>query len=158
MAYSPWGWKESETTEWLMYPHTCTNRREKVYAQSCQTLVLPGSSVCGISQARIWERTAFPSPGDLPDPGIEPMSAALQADSLSLAPCYCKVFVSRYPSLNTVQLEVIIIYFTGWTEGSGDVFIPSWFLSPSHITVQLYSNLKLEISFPCQRKENSSIF
>ena len=25
----------------------------------------------------------FPSPGDLPDPGIEPRSSALQADSLS---------------------------------------------------------------------------
>ena len=28
----------------------------------------------------------FPSPGDLPDPGIEPMSPALQADSLPSEP------------------------------------------------------------------------
>ena len=35
---------------------------------------LPGSSVHGISQARILERVAFPSPWDLPDPGIEPAS------------------------------------------------------------------------------------
>ena len=27
----------------------------------------------------------FPAPGDLPDPGIEPMSPALQVDSLSLS-------------------------------------------------------------------------
>ena len=39
----------------------------------------PGSSVRGILQARILEWIPFPSPGDLPDPGIEP---ALQADSL----------------------------------------------------------------------------
>ena len=34
----------------------------------------PGSSVHGISQARILEWVAFPSPGDLPYPGIEPVS------------------------------------------------------------------------------------
>ena len=33
---------------------------------------LPGSSVHGISQARILE--PFPSPQDLPDPGIKPTS------------------------------------------------------------------------------------
>ena len=38
--------------------------------------------VHGILQARILEWVAFPSPGDLPDPGIEPRSPALQADSL----------------------------------------------------------------------------
>ena len=38
---------------------------------------LPGSSVYGILQTRILEWVAFPSPGDLLDPGIEPMSAAL---------------------------------------------------------------------------------
>ena len=34
-----------------------------------------GSSVCGISQARILEWVAFLSPGDLPYPAIEPTSA-----------------------------------------------------------------------------------
>ena len=42
----------------------------------------PGSSVDGIFQARIPEWLPFPSPGDLPDPGIEPGSSSLQADSL----------------------------------------------------------------------------
>ena len=42
----------------------------------------PGSSVHGILQARILEWVAmFPSPGDLPNPGIEPRSPALQAHS-----------------------------------------------------------------------------
>ena len=41
---------------------------------------LPGSSVHGISQARILERLPFPSRGNLPDPGIKPESSALQAD------------------------------------------------------------------------------
>ena len=39
----------------------------------------PGSSVRGLLQARILEWVAIL--GDLPDPGIEPVSPALQADS-----------------------------------------------------------------------------
>ena len=42
----------------------------------------PGSSVHGILQARILEQVAIPFSQDLPDPGIKPMSPALQADSL----------------------------------------------------------------------------
>ena len=34
----------------------------------------PGSSVCEIFQVEHWSGLAFPTPGDLPDPGIEPMS------------------------------------------------------------------------------------
>ena len=37
----------------------------------------PGSSIHGISQARILSGLPFPSPGDLPEPGIKSMSPAL---------------------------------------------------------------------------------
>ena len=47
---------------------------------------LPGSSVHGISQARILEWVAIPSPGDLSDPGIELVSPALHANSLPSEP------------------------------------------------------------------------
>ena len=62
--------------------------------QSCLTLCHPmdcsppGSSVRGILQARVLEWVARPSPGDLPNPGIEPvspMAPVLQADSLPLS-------------------------------------------------------------------------
>ena len=52
-------------------------------AQSCLTLSdtmdcsLPGFSVHGIFQARILEWVAFPSPGDLLNPGIEPVNNLL---------------------------------------------------------------------------------
>ena len=36
----------------------------------------------GFSRQEYWSGLLFPSPGDLPDPGIEPRSTALQADSL----------------------------------------------------------------------------
>ena len=34
------------------------------------------------SRAEYWNRQPFPSPGHLPNPGIQPRSPALQADSL----------------------------------------------------------------------------
>ena len=36
----------------------------------------------GFSRQEYWSGLPFPPPGDLPDPGIEPRSPALQADSL----------------------------------------------------------------------------
>ena len=36
----------------------------------------------GFSRQEHWSRLPFPSPGDLPNPGIKPRSPALQADSL----------------------------------------------------------------------------
>ena len=46
----------------------------------------PGSSVHGILQARILEWVAISFSRDLPNPGIEPRSPALQADALSSEP------------------------------------------------------------------------
>ena len=57
-------------------------------AQSCPALCdptdysLPGFSIHGIFQSRL----PFPSPGDLPDPGIEPRSPTWQADALPSEP------------------------------------------------------------------------
>ena len=36
----------------------------------------------GFSRQECWSALPFPSPGDLPDPGTEPGSPALQVDSL----------------------------------------------------------------------------
>ena len=36
----------------------------------------------GFSRQEYWSGLPFPSPGDLPDPGIEPRSPALQVDTL----------------------------------------------------------------------------
>ena len=40
----------------------------------------------GFSRQEYWSGLAFPSPGDLPDPGFEPGSPALQADALPSEP------------------------------------------------------------------------
>jgi len=39
----------------------------------------------GFSRQEYWSGLPCPPPGDLPDPGIEPTSPALQVDSLSLS-------------------------------------------------------------------------
>ena len=65
-----------------------------VCAQSSPTLCdtmdysLPDSPVHRMESSRqeYWSGLSFPSPEDLPDPGIEPGSPALQADSLSTEP------------------------------------------------------------------------
>ena len=40
----------------------------------------------GFSREEYWSVLLFPSPEDFPDPGIEPGSPALQADSLLTGP------------------------------------------------------------------------
>ena len=57
-------------------------------AKSCPTLATPWTIAhqaplsMGFSRQEYWSGLPFPSPGDLPNPGIEPKSPALQADSL----------------------------------------------------------------------------
>ena len=65
----------------------------------CPTFAMPWIAACqaslftGFPRQEYCSGLPFPSPGDLPDLGIEPMSPALQADSLSpshqgrIAPC-----------------------------------------------------------------------
>ena len=56
--------------------------------KSCLTIVTPWTVArqvplsMGFSRQEHWSGLLFPSPGDLPDPGIKPRSPALQADSL----------------------------------------------------------------------------
>ena len=40
----------------------------------------------GFSRQEYWSGLPFPSPGDLPDPGIEPRSPTLQVDALPAEP------------------------------------------------------------------------
>ena len=66
----------------------------------------------GFPRQEYCTRLPFPSPGDPPDPGIEPASSALQADSLLLS-CQGK------PGMDTVHCLPIIRW---WTSG----LFPLW--------------------------------
>ena len=60
--------------------------------QLCPTLYDPMPVACQaplsmeFSRQEYWSALPFPSPGDLSDPGTEPTSPALQADSLLFEP------------------------------------------------------------------------
>ena len=81
-------------------------------AQSCPTLrdtmdcSPPGSSIHGIFQARILESVAISFSGDLPDPGIEPRSPELQADSLLSEPPGKPFALLLLPSIGCVLLMI----------------------------------------------------
>ena len=67
--------------------HVCV-----LVAQSCPTLCDPMDTswqaplFMGFFRQKYWSGLPFPSPEDLPDPGIEARSPALQADSLPTEP------------------------------------------------------------------------
>ena len=98
-------------TVYVKYLESTTGHR--LCAESCPTLCslldcsLSDSSVHGISQARNWNGLPFPSPGDLPDPGIKLTSPALAGRFFTTEPpgmpahflaivlkCVCLVFSS----------------------------------------------------------------
>ena len=50
------------------------------------TVAYQASPSMGFSRQEYWSGLPFPSPGDLPDPGIEPGSPTLEADALTSEP------------------------------------------------------------------------
>ena len=58
------------------------------------------------SRQEYWSGLPFPSPGDLPNPGTEPGSPALEADALSSEPpeifFIIEAFVSVLPQKNAI--------------------------------------------------------
>ena len=60
----------------------------------------------GFSRQEYWSGLPFPSPGDLPNPGTEPGSLTLQADSLrSEPPGKPRSYVSQLKSLHAMKKE-----------------------------------------------------
>ena len=96
---------------------------------------LPGSSVHGILQAKIRSGLSFPSPGDFPNPRMEPRSPVLQANSLpSGSP--------RKPNITVVLSESLSIYYiilnTYYIVFSlRNYKLNSWPLSHSHVPIAI---------------------
>ena len=65
------------------------------------TVAHQASLSIGFSRQEYWSGLPFPSPGDLPNPGIEPRSPALKADSLpsepSGKPLRCYLHLELFP-------------------------------------------------------------
>jgi len=77
--YSPWHRKRSDTTKRLSLSLSINeSERKKVKSLSCVwlfaipwTVVYQASLSMGFSRQEYWSGLPFPSPGDLPDPGIQ---------------------------------------------------------------------------------------
>ena len=63
------------------------------------------------SRQEYWSGLPFPSPGELPDPGIKPVSPALQADSLPSEPPWIPNQVDKELSLLVTYVEYTLITF-----------------------------------------------
>ena len=87
-------------------------KKETEVAQLCPILWDPWTVACqaplsvGFSR-QYWSGLPFPSPGDLPDPGMEPGSPALRADALPSEPP-----PSFRPNITTVLLVIVTQIFT----------------------------------------------
>ena len=77
--------------------------------QSCVQLFVTHQApqAMGFSRQEYWSGLPFPSPGDLPDPGVKPMSPALQADALLSEP----PFVGKVIFLLFNMLSRLVIVF-----------------------------------------------
>ena len=96
-------WKSAGQSDITAQNIVCARTQLRLTLATPMACSPPGSSARGILQARILEWLAFLSPGNLPNPGIEPGSPALQADSLPYKPpgklCFSlKAAVSLPPS------------------------------------------------------------
>ena len=86
------GLPKSQTLVWQIPSYQLLHCCFYLIPKSCLTLCdpmdysLPGSSVHGISQQEYWRGLPFPSPGDLPDRGVEPAFPALTGWFFTAAP------------------------------------------------------------------------
>ena len=81
-------------------------------AKSCLTLCDPMDYIAhqtslsmGFSRQEYWSGFPFPSPGDLPDPGIEPMFHALAGEFFTIEP-------TGNPSLGLLDSKIMRKYFS----------------------------------------------
>ena len=65
--------------------HAVPSHRVQLFA-TLWTAACQAPLSMGFSKQECWSGLPFPSPGDLPNPGIEPKSPALQADALPSEP------------------------------------------------------------------------
>ena len=109
-------------------------------AQLCLALCKPMDyTVNGILQARILEWVPFPSPGDLPNPGIERRSPALQADSLPAGPqgkpkntgvsslsLLQRIFLTQESNQGLLHCRWIPYQLNNWVDGYIDGQTDKW--------------------------------
>ena len=84
------------------------------------------------SRQEYWSGLPFPSPGDFPDPEIQPGSPALQADSLSSEPTILqykrKIFEKQTHGKSTILQYKIKKNFLRYSKDQNVTNLDSWAL------------------------------
>ena len=62
----------------------------------------------GFSRQQYWSGLPFPSPGDLPNPGIDPGSPSFQADALTSEPLMWKSYINVPLSRKQSDLKFLL--------------------------------------------------
>ena len=71
---------------WFVYRCSVKPLSRVQFFGTPRTIAYQAPPSMGFSRQKYWSALPFPSPGDLPDPGIEPRSSALQKDALLSEP------------------------------------------------------------------------
>ena len=78
-----WQLRQEQPARVVSSLHACTQSLSHVLTLATPyTIARQAPLSTGFSRPEYWSGLPFPSPGDLPDPGIKPTSLALQSDSL----------------------------------------------------------------------------
>ena len=81
----------------------------------------------GFSRQEDWSGLPLPSPGDLPDPGIEPGSPALQADALQSEP------PGRFQALGLIEPKPVQYQCPLYHSASPQTITSHWFYHLTYI-------------------------
>ena len=114
----------------------------------------------GFSRQEYWSELPCPPPGDLPNPGIQPRSPTIQADSLPSEPpgktiaLTLQTFVSRVMSLLSNTLSLFVITFLprsnhlliSWLQSSSAVILEP--KKRKSVTASTFSHAALPILIP----------
>ena len=115
LGMNEWIFKQANTV-----PYVFGNGGGGWASESCLTLVTPWTVArqaplsMGFPRQEYWSGLPFPTPGDLPDPGIELLSPSWQADSLPLSHQGSPVFGNSHLLISyssfTIQLKYHLLY------------------------------------------------
>ena len=125
------------------YCHSVLSRSVMSDSATPWTVAYQALPSMGFSRQEYWSGLPFPSPGDLPNPGIEPRSPALQTDALPSEPpgkpcrgCDCVIdgLIVPASSINAINQSpdfYIVTLFSWFPSFCQDLSFLHLFLFPS---------------------------
>ena len=130
-----WAGRENKVKgRWAWMVRYCRKRKAKVKLLSRVRLFVTPWTVAyqappsvGFSRQEYWSGLPFPSPGDLPDPGIESGSPTFQADTLTSEPPGKPHWVTK----SWIKLKQLSTYYYGWNYFK-NMAMPRWIVFTSY--------------------------